>query len=85
MPGDVGDVAAEEAVLADGDAVGFILVEAEVDAERLGLGDGLDVVDAVDHQRPLNVFFRVGTTCRRPLAVKGSFGTWQPRTEREAT
>ena len=29
--------------------------------------------------------FRVGTTCRRPLAVKGSFGTWQPRTEREAT
>ena len=27
--------------------------------------------------------FRVGTTCRRPLAVKGSFGTWQPRTERE--
>ena len=31
------------------------------------------------------MMFRVGTTCRRPLAVKGSFGTWQPRTEREAT
>ena len=33
----------------------------------------------------LTMTFRVGTTCRRPLAVKGSFGTWQPRTEREAT
>ena len=33
----------------------------------------------------MRLFFRVGTTCRRPLAVKGCLGTWQPRTEREAT
>ncbi len=36
-------------------------------------------------RNPEQLGFRVGTTCRRPLAVKGSFGTWQPRTEREAT
>ncbi len=60
VPVHVGDVAAEKAVLADGDAVGLALLETEVDAESPGLPDGLEVVDAVHDQRPLGVLLEEG-------------------------
>lgn len=67
------DVATEEAVLADGDAVGLVLLEAEEDADGLGLLGGLDVVDAVDDERPFRVLLEEGALVEllaRPLVLE---------------
>jgi len=53
---DVSDVPAEETVFPDGDAVGLALLEAEKNADGLGLFGGLDVMDAVDDESAFRVF-----------------------------
>jgi hypothetical protein len=46
--------AAKEPVLADGDAVGLVLLEAEEDADSLGLLGGFDVTDDGERERSGN-------------------------------
>ncbi|SOB57489.1 protein of unknown function [Pseudodesulfovibrio profundus] len=73
IPGDafhVLHVAAEEAVFADGDAVGLRLVEAEEDTDGVGLLAGFEVAHAVDQQRPFGVLLEEGPLV---VALAGAF------------
>ena len=73
IPGDalhVLHIAAEEAVFADGDAVGLGLVEAKEDADGVGLLAGFQVAHAVDQERPFGVLLEEGPLV---VALAGAF------------
>ena len=60
----------KKTVFADGDAVGLGLVEAEKDADGVGLLTGFEVTHAVDQQRPLAILLEKGSLV---VALAGAF------------